>query len=99
VPFSAPSRSFATTTTLVDSRTAGRPVISPLELIERPRGSPRAVKVSARPDASLAWILRRTGAETVEVTVPGFTTSTVSREQIVAARLAPFGVPSPDAMS
>ena len=70
--------SVAVTVTLEVPAVVGVPEIRPEELIDRPAGSPLAVKVSVWPDAeSVAPICRLTAVPTVPVWLPGLVTVTV----------------------
>jgi hypothetical protein len=69
--------SFAVTVTLEVVVAVGVPEISPEELMLSPAGRPVAVKVSAKPPESVAWICVLTGVPTVPFCAPGLVTVTV----------------------
>src|SRR3984957_390055 len=93
----APVVSVAVTVTLEVPAVVGVPEIRPAELIDRPAGSPLAVKVSVWPDAeSVAPSCRLTAVPTVPVWLPGLVTVTVLPVLVLLARPAmPSGVPMP----
>src|ERR1700722_12150496 len=93
----APVVSVAVTVTFEVPAVVGVPEIRPVELIDRPAGSPLAVKVSVWPDAeSVAPTCRLTAVPTVPVWLPGLVTVTVLPALVPLARpTMPFGVPMP----
>lgn len=99
----APVESLAVTVTEEDAAVVGAPVMRPEELIASPAGRPVSEYVRLRPPESVAEICRLTEEPTVVVWVPGFVTVTVLPVEpplhSEAGRAAPFGVPSPEAMS
>ena len=93
----APVVSVAVTVTLEVPAVVGVPEIRPEELIDRPAGSPLAVKVSVWPDAeSVAPTCRLTAVPTVPVWLPGLVTVTVLPALVPVTRPPmPSGVPMP----
>ena len=67
------------------------PVISPVELIERPAGRPVGPNAIALPSGSLAWICSETLLPAAVLWPPGFVT-TGARFVVVARTLTPLAV-------